>query len=368
MKNSNSSTSPADASNFKSFSNPLPGSADDWNSCSLGPPDQWPTALQAYCVTLASFAYPAAIFWGDEFNLLHNHAWDQAGGISEQCKPQRGSLTADAWKALQAALHGGVQRLMTSNEILRSKSNPDADDGEYIVLISPLFANNAKAHGVMAQLVPRQSDGPETLRRQKPRLQGQVFDKAGLGDQADANSTGAEWDDAVDGIPLDEHPFFHRFAEMLPSGLAILDHNANAVFVNQNFYQLTTHKHTDRSFTAWPDSIHDDDRDRVLNAYREAFKNQRQLRTEFRAVGDELKWRLLLLTPLGNENLQHVSLREYGGFVCSIVDITSEKSAENRQRENAREARERKEQQERFIGTTEDNNLSVCAAANRVQI
>ncbi|WPG99811.1 Hypothetical protein R9X50_00263000 [Acrodontium crateriforme] len=349
MKDSSSSAWPARNSELKSFTNPLPGSADDWNSCSLGPADQWPTSLQAYCVTLASFVYPAAIFWGEEFILLHNNAWERAGGISEQCKPQRGSLTADAWKALQAALSGGVQRLMTSTEILRSKSNPHADGGEYTVLISPLFATDTQAHGVMAQLIPPQTHGPKTMRREKPRLQGIAFDKAGLGDRADTDRTEAEWDEAVDGIPLDEHPFFHRFAEMLPSGLAILDHKANAVFVNQNFYQLTTHKHKDRSFTAWPDSIHDDDRARVLNAYNEAFKNQRQLRTEFRAVGDQLKWRLLLLTPLGNENLQHVSLREYGGFVCCIVDITSEKSAENRQRENAREARERKEQQERFI-------------------
>jgi PAS domain-containing protein len=42
-------------------------------------------------------------------------------------------------------------------------------------------------------------------------------------------------------MPMDEHPFVHRLAEMLPTGVAVLDHNAQAVFVNQRFHQLTTH-------------------------------------------------------------------------------------------------------------------------------
>lgn len=86
-----------------------------------------------------------------------------------------------------------------------------------------------------------------------------------------------------------------------------------------------------------------------MDAYQDAFNSNKQLRTEFRAVvGNANKsWRLLLLTPLGDENLQHVSLREYGGFVCSIVDISSEKGAEISERQAAKEAVERKEQQER---------------------
>ena len=86
-----------------------------------------------------------------------------------------------------------------------------------------------------------------------------------------------------------------------------------------------------------------------MNAYQEAFESQKQLRTEFRSTGDQHPWRLLLLTPLGDENLQHVSLRDYGGFICSLVDISSEKSAEISERKAAKESKERREQQERFI-------------------
>ncbi|KAK5683066.1 hypothetical protein LTS10_004596 [Elasticomyces elasticus] len=132
----------------------------------------------------------------------------------------------------------------------------------------------------------------------------------------------------IDNISLDEHPFFHRFAEMLPSGLAILDHKAQCVFVNQHFYKLTTYKGDEQNFI---------------------FESQEQLRIEFRTTGIDSPWRLLLLMPLGDENLQHVSLRDYGGFICSLMDISSEKSAEMSERKAAQEAKERKEQQERFI-------------------
>jgi len=54
--------------------------------------------------------------------------------------------------------------------------------------------------------------------------------------------------------------------------------------------------------------------ERVMGAYQEAFDSQHQLRVEFRAQGMPNPWRLLLLMPLGDENLQHVSLREHGGF------------------------------------------------------
>ncbi|KAK5697784.1 hypothetical protein LTR17_023816 [Elasticomyces elasticus] len=100
---------------------------------------------------------------------------------------------------------------------------------------------------------------------------------------------------------------------------------------------------------SWPRIIYPDDYDRVMQAYHEALGSQQLLRIEFRALGEENPWRLLLLTPLGDDKLQHVSLREYGGSICSIVDITSEKSVELAERRAAKEAWERKEQQERFI-------------------
>jgi hypothetical protein len=69
--------------------------------------------------------------------------------------------------------------------------------------------------------------------------------------------------------------------------------------------------------------------------------------------------------PLGEESLRHVSLEEYGGFICSVVDIRSEKSAESDQRKAAEEADERKKQQERFIDMISHEILNSLSAPVR---
>ncbi|KAK3616174.1 hypothetical protein LTR56_026122 [Elasticomyces elasticus] len=325
-------------------SDQLPGGEEVWKDSVLGHPSKWSKALQSYAMTLSSFAYPAAIFWGEEFILLHNEAWTEASGREQQGQRQRGNLTADGFRALSSALHGGQQKRIASREILRNGSKDQQE--KYTVLLSPLFAENSRksgAAGLLAQMIPK----PEKDRKRKTSGSSESGDS--IFDAADRKVNISQLGTGIDNIPLDEHPFFHRFAEMLPSGLAILDHKAQCVFVNQHFYQLTTHKGDEQNFMSWPQSIHHEDYDRVMRAYQEAFESQEQLRVEFRSTGDQNPWRLLLLTPLGDENLQHVSLREYGGFICSLVDISSEKSAEISERKAAQEAVERKEQQERFI-------------------
>jgi signal transduction histidine kinase/CheY-like chemotaxis protein len=347
----------SDNHDISRFDNPLPGDATVWEKCALGKPETWPEALKAFAVTVSSFPYPTCVFWAEEFILLHNDEWTKAGGIDgQQGQKQRGELSADAFNGLSSALHGGAPKRVSSRALLRGDSMEKAE--EYTVLLSPLFdgqCDKEGASGVLAQMLPRPLH--QTKRSKHSAKEGSSFGNQGHANNNLKKSDGSpnqeldisQLGTVVDNVPLDEHPFFHRFAEMLPTGLAILDHRAQAVFVNQHFYQLTTHRGEDRSFKSWPQSIHEDDYERVMNAYHDAFTSQKQLRTEFRAIGEEHPWRLLLLTPLGDENLQHVSLREYGGFICSIVDITSEKSAEIEERKAAKEARERREQQERFI-------------------
>lgn len=322
-----------------SFENPLPGGDEVWKKCSLDFENN--VFLQGLASTISKFDYPAAVFWGFELVLIYNKAWEDAGGIQQQGRAQRGQLSPDAWHSLQKCITGGRPAKLASHALLREKQKPHHE--QYLVLASPLFGPNVdEARGVFCQMMIDES-GSESGDDNDPKSE-----KAGSSHKstvANLKDLGLE----EDSTPLDEHPFFHRFAEMIPTGLAILDHNARAVFVNQHFYELTTHWGEDQSFKSWPQSIHPEDYERVMGAYQEAFHGRNQLRAEFRALGSDHPWRLLLLTPLGDENLRHVSLGEYGGFICSVVDITSEKSAENDQRIAAQEATERKKQQERFI-------------------
>lgn len=145
-------------------------------------------------------------------------------------------------------------------------------------------------------------------------------------------------------MDLKQSQLFQRFAELLPTGLAILNAEAEAVFVNDEFFELTTKK-SSREFRSWPESIDPRDHDRVMSQYRDAFQQRSELRVEFRTVieeGQETEpWRMFLLRPLSQDTSS--------GYICAVVDIGEIKNAEVAQQKAAEEAKDRKEQQERFI-------------------
>lgn len=90
-----------------------------------------------------------------------------------------------------------------------------------------------------------------------------------------------------------------------------------------------------------------------MSEYREAFKERRDVKVDFRCVsGDEGErndpdqpendeWRMFLLRPLNPTRNT--------GYICAVVDITELKTAELAQERTAHDAKDRKQQQERFI-------------------
>jgi PAS domain-containing protein len=243
----------------------LPGNAETWQLSPLSFHSN--PYLKSLAVTISKFDYPTAIFWGFELVLLYNQAWADAGGILEQGRPQRDSLSPDALHALQTCINGGKPSRIASHALLRERSKPAYDD--YMVLVSPLFGESSHyANGALCQMIRNQTD-----------LSGNDD-----GDQkvegCGSKSTAVKQTDPSmnflgltkqDELPMHQQSFFHRFAEMVPTGVAILDHNAQLVFVNRQFRQLTAHGTDDESSKSWPQSIHPDDYEHVMSTYREAF-------------------------------------------------------------------------------------------------
>ncbi|KAK6429512.1 hypothetical protein LTR95_014339 [Oleoguttula sp. CCFEE 5521] len=240
------------------FRCPLPDDADDssWDKSPLRHPFEWSPVLQAFAVTLSNFDYPAALFWGPGFSLLLNQGWKDVGGVFEQGKSQVHSMSAEAWQALSKVVRGGKSVRTDSHALLRKERG--TKDPKFTVLLSPLFEDDpSKPVGVLAQMLCMADDQPASTKRSNH--------DAGM-ENGTPPCTNWSSMNPSDIAALDEHPFFQQFAELLPTGLAILDQNARAIFVNQHFYQLTTHRSDDKSFRSWPQSIHPDDYERVLGA------------------------------------------------------------------------------------------------------
>jgi signal transduction histidine kinase len=216
------------------------------------------------------------------------------------------------------------------------------DDFESQLLLSTLLDEHGTRQGVLAQMLvnlnrPVDRNTPITgldeLARNNPGRQVKPSQTQQLN-----KSIGTLQADSM------QTQLFQKFAELLPNGLAILDSEAEAIFVNDGFFKLTSNK-TSNEFRAWPESIHPEDYERVMSAYREAFSKRVELRCEFRcassASGEEGDWRLFLLRPLSQE--------PDAGFISAVVDITEIKRAQLTQERAATEAQARKEQQEKFI-------------------
>lgn len=301
----------------------------------------------------------AAIFWGTDLTVIHNLAWEKArGGLDGQATRARESYNHEALGTLQTVLRGRTVKVGKHRPFIRMhslqphpltrlaaryflKNIPDDRDAQLI--LSTILDDKGTRQGVFAQYLLNHNvdrympiEGIDKMSRAKPGRQlkpqgNQQPNNKDLGSpQADSEQTN----------------LFQRFAELLPNGLAILDKDAEAIFVNDGFFKLTTNK-GHNEFRAWPESIHPDDYEQVMTDYRKAFESREELQIEFRCDVAEPaerrieQWRLFLLRPLSKD--------PQAGFISAIIDITDIKQAQLSQEKAALEAQERKEQQERFI-------------------
>ncbi|KAH9872854.1 hypothetical protein J1614_005248 [Plenodomus biglobosus] len=313
--------------------------SSDWSQTPIGPRESWPTTLACLINTcVLPMPHCAAVFWGSDLTVIHNLAWGKARGtLDGQATSARDSYAHEALGTLRTVLRGRTVKVAARFFLDRFAVERDTQ-----LLLSTIIDNKGTRQGVLAQLLENPNvdrylpiEGLDKMARDHPgrQLKDQASDEYGdysLGRQADSQQTS----------------LFQRFAELLPNGVAILDKHLEAVYVNDRFFKLTTNK-GQNEFRAWPESIHPDDYNHVMTAYRKAFESRATLQIEFRCdvaeptevVGEQ--WRLFLLKPLSDNPL--------AGFISAIIDITDIKQAQLTQEKAAREAKERKEQQERFI-------------------
>ncbi|KAF2004483.1 two component histidine kinase 1 [Amniculicola lignicola CBS 123094] len=317
----------------------------DWAATPLGPRQSWPLALKVLVSTcVLPVPHCAAIFWGEDFHIVHNLAWGKGtASFDMQGSPAdtHGELSGEALRSLRAAARGRTVKVDCEHFM----KHIDVDAPETTILLSPLVDEVGTRQGVYAQLLHQPTvemfmgiSGHDRLMYTAPgrELQEKAARVPKVAERSPPRQGGK--------IPMNhkQTQLFQRFAELLPNGLAILDSAAEAIFVNDNFFKLTSND-SPKEFQAWPDSIDPRDYDRVMSQYQKAFSSREELRVEFRTIGSRNpeQWRLFLLRPLG-EPIET-------GFICAVVDITEIKNAQLTQEKAAIEARDRKEQQERFI-------------------
>jgi signal transduction histidine kinase/CheY-like chemotaxis protein len=139
-----------------------------------------------------------------------------------------------------------------------------------------------------------------------------------------------------------------QLVDILPVGVAVVNPSDEIVFKNTRFQDLTA-SHCTVGLDCLAQGVHADDYEELADAYRASLRLRTPIRKGYRMKDHTREWRGVLMTPLKGNELDQFGLRDTGGSICMITDITPEKTAELMQRKNADDAEERKQQQERFI-------------------
>ncbi|KAL4758800.1 uncharacterized protein BDW70DRAFT_90859 [Aspergillus foveolatus] len=139
-----------------------------------------------------------------------------------------------------------------------------------------------------------------------------------------------------------------QLADTLPVGVAVVNPSDEIVFKNRRFQELTA-SHLTVGLDCLAQGVNADDYEQLADAYRASLRLRAEIRREYRVKNHTEEWRAMSLTPLKDKDLDQFGLRDKGGSICMISDITPEKTAELLQRKIADDAEERKQQQERFI-------------------
>jgi PAS domain S-box-containing protein len=119
------------------------------------------------------------------------------------------------------------------------------------------------------------------------------------------------------------HDRASTLSTMLPVGVFHTDPDGRCVFVNERACEITGLERDRLLGTGWRDAVHPDDRDRLLAAWRDATRNQRDFRSEFRVLGTTGE-----VWVLGQAKPQTDGEGRTLVYIGAITDITDRKRFE----------------------------------------
>ena len=80
----------------------------DWSKTPLGPCQSWSPMLKCLVNScILPMPHGAALFWGNDFTVIHNQAWERArGGLDGQASSANDSYVNEALSTLRVVLRG----------------------------------------------------------------------------------------------------------------------------------------------------------------------------------------------------------------------------------------------------------------------
>ncbi|MBC7450490.1 MAG: PAS domain-containing sensor histidine kinase [Cytophagales bacterium] len=117
---------------------------------------------------------------------------------------------------------------------------------------------------------------------------------------------------------------FRTIAEATDIMIATADETSNATYFNKAWVDLTGRPMEELLQFGWADLVHDEDRDRYVNIYLDAFKKQNPFTGELRVLNKQGEYNWVLSKGMPRLNPDG----SFAGYISSCVDITERKRNE----------------------------------------
>jgi diguanylate cyclase (GGDEF)-like protein/PAS domain S-box-containing protein len=118
---------------------------------------------------------------------------------------------------------------------------------------------------------------------------------------------------------------YYTLAKILPVGIVRADASGDYLYVNERFLQMAGLAASEALGEGWVQSLHPDDRDRVLSLWYQAVTNKLTFNLEYRfCKGNFTTWVFSQAVP------QVTNTGEVLGYLGTLTDITDRKQAEER--------------------------------------
>ncbi len=130
---------------------------------------------------------------------------------------------------------------------------------------------------------------------------------------------------ALTGISESEERF-RTMAQGTNILIAVADESSNAIYFNKAWTDVTGRSMQDLLAFGWVDLIHNDDKERFLNIYLNAFKDRVPFTGEFRLLNKNSTYEWFLATGPPRFNADGT----FAGYISSCINITEKKKDEQR--------------------------------------
>ena len=123
---------------------------------------------------------------------------------------------------------------------------------------------------------------------------------------------------------------FRMMAENTDLLIAMGDETSNATYFNKAWVDFTGRPMEELLKFGWVDLIHPEEREKFVNIYLSAFKQQKPITAEFRVQNEQRDYRWLLTKG----SPRFLTDGTFAGYISSCVDITEHKQAEETLKES----------------------------------